>query len=53
VAAEHLAILAAVEAGDQAAAAEHLAGHLRAAQDRLVARLTRDEQPHEPPRVDA
>lgn len=51
VAAEHDAILAAIDAGDQDTAAGHLATHLRAAQDRLVARLTRDEQAHEPPRA--
>jgi DNA-binding GntR family transcriptional regulator len=51
VAAEHDAILAAIDAGDQDAAAGHLAAHLRAAQDRLVARLTRDEQAQEPPRA--
>jgi DNA-binding GntR family transcriptional regulator len=52
VAAEHEAILAAIEAGDAAGAADHLSGHLRAARDRLVARLARDE-PAEPPRVGA
>jgi DNA-binding GntR family transcriptional regulator len=51
VAAEHGAILAAIDAGDQDAAAAHLAAHLRAAQDRLVARLTREEQTQEPPRA--
>jgi DNA-binding GntR family transcriptional regulator len=48
VAAEHDAILAAIEAGDPAAAADHLSRHLRAAQDRLVARSTSDEQAQEP-----
>lgn len=49
VAAEHAAILTAIETGDPAAAADHLSAHLRAAQDRLVARLARDEQAQEPP----
>jgi DNA-binding GntR family transcriptional regulator len=53
VAAEHGAILAAIEAGDPVAAAEHLATHLQAAQDRLVARLARDERAQEPPRAGA
>jgi DNA-binding GntR family transcriptional regulator len=53
VAAEHGAILAAIEMGDPAAAADHLSVHLRAAQDRLVARLARDERAQDPPRVGA
>jgi DNA-binding GntR family transcriptional regulator len=53
VAAEHGAILAAIETGDSAAAADHLSGHLLAARDRLVTRLTRDERAQEPPRVGA
>jgi DNA-binding GntR family transcriptional regulator len=53
VAAEHGAILAAIEMGDPAAATDHLSDHLRAAQDRLVARLARDEQAQESPRVRA
>src|ERR1700754_94208 len=36
VAAEHEAILSAIEAGDPIAAADHLAEHLRAARDRLA-----------------
>jgi DNA-binding GntR family transcriptional regulator len=43
VAAEHEAVLTAIEARDPAAAAEHLTVHLLAARDRLVARLARDE----------
>ncbi|HLU59996.1 MAG TPA: GntR family transcriptional regulator [Pseudonocardia sp.] len=58
VAAEHGAILAAIEAGDPADAADRLSAHLRAAQDRLVARSARgDGAPGGPaeraPRVDA
>jgi DNA-binding GntR family transcriptional regulator len=53
VAAEHGAILAAIEGGEPAAAADHLSLHLRAAQDRLVARLSRDERAQETPRVGA
>jgi DNA-binding GntR family transcriptional regulator len=51
VAAEHGAILGAIELGDPAAAADRLSAHLRAAQDRLVARLALDERAQEPPRV--
>lgn len=53
VAAEHDAILAAIDTGDPMAAADHLSAHLRAAQDRLVARLARDGRTQEPPRVGA
>jgi DNA-binding GntR family transcriptional regulator len=53
VAAEHGSILTAIETGDPAAAADHLSAHLRAAQDRLVAQVARDEQEQLPPRVGA
>jgi DNA-binding GntR family transcriptional regulator len=53
VAAEHVAILSAIEAGEPTAAADHLSAHLRAAQERLVARVARDRPAHEQPRVDA
>jgi DNA-binding GntR family transcriptional regulator len=53
VAAEHEAILSAIEAGDPVAAADHLTEHLRAARDRLVTRIARDQPAQASPRVGA
>jgi DNA-binding GntR family transcriptional regulator len=53
VATEHDAILDAIAAGDGPAAADHLSAHLRAAQDRLLARLDHDDATQRPPRVEA
>jgi hypothetical protein len=53
VAAEHVAILNAIEAGEPTAATDHLSAHLPAAHQRLVARVARDQPAHEQPYLGA
>jgi DNA-binding GntR family transcriptional regulator len=53
VATEHEAILDAISAGDAPVAADHLSAHLRAARDRLVARLSLDGASQQPRHAEA